>query len=203
LNHKDFLLRLWVGKINLDEVENEFEAQIRRILDYNLSVSHLDTHQHLHIHPGILRIVIKLAKRFNIRWIRYPLEINPNYGEFYSPFLRLDTFAKFSFGLINRSKIENIFSLSGVSRPDYLFGMYHAGSMNYAIFKKMLLQIRPGLTEIIFHPATKNEDFSEEFPGSFRGFDWVSQFNALISPMAKELAASNNVNFISFKDATL
>jgi len=60
---------------------NEMEAQLLKLIDNGVSVSHIDSHHHIHTAPFILPIVIKLAKNYNIRHIRgirnfYPLSIN-------------------------------------------------------------------------------------------------------------------------------
>ncbi len=47
-----------------EEIEAEFRAQIERFLSFHLPLHHLNTHHHIHIHPNILKIVIRLAKEY-------------------------------------------------------------------------------------------------------------------------------------------
>lgn len=59
-------------EISLEEIKQELDAQICKILDSEIKITHLDTHQHVHMLPGIRRVVGKLAKKYSIPAIRYP-----------------------------------------------------------------------------------------------------------------------------------
>src|SRR4051794_14595620 len=48
------------GAIRLSEVWSELDAQIQKVVSRGVSVSHLDSHQHVHALPQILRIVREL-----------------------------------------------------------------------------------------------------------------------------------------------
>jgi predicted glycoside hydrolase/deacetylase ChbG (UPF0249 family) len=51
-------------------VEPELRAQIERVIETGLRVTHLNGHQHLHQWPRIKRVVAKLADEFGIRYVR-------------------------------------------------------------------------------------------------------------------------------------
>jgi predicted glycoside hydrolase/deacetylase ChbG (UPF0249 family) len=55
-------------------VEAELRAQIEKFLATGLRPTHLDTHQHAHLHPSVLRIVARLAREYDIVWVRGPVE---------------------------------------------------------------------------------------------------------------------------------
>jgi len=67
-------LKLMINSIHdrefLKVVEEEFEKQILRVIHTGISLTHLDSHRHIHLIPGIYRIVIKLAKKYNISRVR-------------------------------------------------------------------------------------------------------------------------------------
>ena len=54
----------------LNAVEVEFEEQILRVIHTGLTLTHLDSHRHIHLIPGIYRIVVKLATKYNILRVR-------------------------------------------------------------------------------------------------------------------------------------
>ncbi|HET6204960.1 MAG TPA: ChbG/HpnK family deacetylase [Planctomycetota bacterium] len=56
------------------EVEAEFAAQVARVLEAGVPVSHLDGHQHVHVWPRARRACLAVARRFGIAWVRTPLE---------------------------------------------------------------------------------------------------------------------------------
>ena len=69
-----FAKRYLRGDIALTHVRAELDAQIRRVVDHGLVPSHLDGHQHVHVLPGIARIVAELAGAYGIRAVRCPAE---------------------------------------------------------------------------------------------------------------------------------
>ncbi len=64
------LLRNSTNKAFLEAVEEEFEQQILRVMHTELSLTHLDSHRHIHLIPGIYRVVAKLANKYNIPRVR-------------------------------------------------------------------------------------------------------------------------------------
>ena len=61
-----FMKKYVSGAIRVREVWSELEAQIQKVVSRGISVSHLDSHQHLHALPHIRRVSIELAKKYNI-----------------------------------------------------------------------------------------------------------------------------------------
>ena len=58
----------------LAEVRRELDAQINRVCAAGIDISHLDGHQHVHVLPGVARIVAELAAAHGVRAVRYPAE---------------------------------------------------------------------------------------------------------------------------------
>ncbi len=54
----------------LEAVEEEFEEQILRVVETGLTITHLDSHRHIHLIPGMYRVVVKLARKYDISRIR-------------------------------------------------------------------------------------------------------------------------------------
>lgn len=69
-----FILALLSNQIEPDEIEQEAVAQIRRVQDAGLVVTHLDTHKHTHIFPNVLKALLRAAARTGVRAIRNPFE---------------------------------------------------------------------------------------------------------------------------------
>ena len=67
-----FLLRR--GVVRIREVALEWERQVQRAFDDGLAPSHLNAHYHLHALPGMFRVAVDLARRFEIPWVRVPDE---------------------------------------------------------------------------------------------------------------------------------
>ena len=62
------------GRISLPEVRRELDAQLTRVRDAGIAVSHIDGHQHVHVLPGVAAIVAELAAAHGVAAVRYPAE---------------------------------------------------------------------------------------------------------------------------------
>ena len=64
-------------------IEKEWEEQIAMVLDHGVSVSHFDSHHHIHTIPWLFVSLKKIQKRFRIRKVR--ITMNWYHREEYSP----------------------------------------------------------------------------------------------------------------------
>jgi predicted glycoside hydrolase/deacetylase ChbG (UPF0249 family) len=71
--HRGLLQRVLAGWVSRAALRTELEAQLGRVLDAGLRPSHLDSHQHVHLLPGIWPVVRELALAHGIGWIRVPV----------------------------------------------------------------------------------------------------------------------------------
>ena len=69
-NHRVFFIKYVLGLIKKKEIEKELEAQMEKIINAGINPKFINSHQHLHLLPGIIDITIKLAKKYNIPYIR-------------------------------------------------------------------------------------------------------------------------------------
>jgi len=65
-----FVSKLFLGKINPKEVEKEISTQIEHILDHGIIITHIDSHQNMHLFLPILKIIKKVANKYKITKIR-------------------------------------------------------------------------------------------------------------------------------------
>ena len=59
-NYKKLSKRIMFGQVKLEEIEKELEAQINRCTNSGLTLTHIDSHQHLHMLPRIYKIFVKI-----------------------------------------------------------------------------------------------------------------------------------------------
>jgi len=52
--------------VKIEEVENEWDAQIQRFLSFGLNPTHLDSHHHMHMIPILQPIIAKLSQKYNL-----------------------------------------------------------------------------------------------------------------------------------------
>ena len=70
----DFLLAVLRGKVDEDDIAREALAQVQRLQRAGIDVTHLDTHKHTHILPGVARPLLYVAERCNVGAMRNPFE---------------------------------------------------------------------------------------------------------------------------------
>jgi predicted glycoside hydrolase/deacetylase ChbG (UPF0249 family) len=70
----DFIQALLRGTIRQDDIEREALAQIQKIQQAGINITHLDTHKHTHLFPAVARPLLRVAEHCGIRAIRYPFE---------------------------------------------------------------------------------------------------------------------------------
>lgn len=128
-------------------VEEELEAQLERILSTGLAVTHLDTHKHTHVLPGVLEAVARLARRYNIRWIRRPFDFPQNGSG--SAARRL---IGGSLQLLSR-RFHRILESHGCRATDHFFGFALTGRLKSEQAASLIENLPPGTTEWMTHPG--------------------------------------------------
>jgi len=76
LSDKKLIPKIKKFRVSPFEIEEEFSAQVKKMLDMGIRPTHLDSHHHVHIYPLSAWAFKKVAKKFGInkvRAIRYHL----------------------------------------------------------------------------------------------------------------------------------
>ena len=66
--------RALAGQIDPRHVAVECAAQLARLQSAGIAVTHIDSHRHVHILPGIWRAVVTVARQEGVRAVRVPRE---------------------------------------------------------------------------------------------------------------------------------
>lgn len=187
-----FLKKFCAADVRLVDVERELTAQVKKILSAGIAITHLDSHQHMHVVPGILGIVIRIAKEFNIRAIRIPAE----------PLLFFGGFKPDAGRIIGRSGLSILASLarikaqqSGLVAPDYFYGMLAGGSMDERILLQIINNMSDGVTEVMIHPGIDEAMLSKTFNW---GYHWQQELQAVISKQVISRLQRENIQLASF-----
>jgi chitin disaccharide deacetylase len=51
---------------------DEFECQLRALLDYGVNVTHIDSHGHLHKFPHVIQSIAPVMRQYGVRRVRLP-----------------------------------------------------------------------------------------------------------------------------------
>ncbi len=154
-NAVEFTRHLILGKIDLNEVRAELEAQIVKVMDHGLAISHLDSHQHLHVLPGVRDIVVELAKRFGIKAIRLPRE---------RPYRYMLTWPLMPTRLSQMlvlNLMSNRVSIKGLATTDTFMGFFVGGRLSTAKLSDILNCLPANKTcELMCHPGFVDHSYS-------------------------------------------
>lgn len=79
-----FLVRVLTGRVRRAEIEAEWRAQIAAVRAAGVRVSHLDSHQHVHLVPGIFRrVAVRIAtdEGLPVRAMNGPVPLRPTHPD--------------------------------------------------------------------------------------------------------------------------
>lgn len=75
LSAQKLLAKMCMGRIDLIELEVEIKAQINKLLESGIKISHVDSHRHVHLFPVLGNVILPILYRNGIVKIR---SINQN-----------------------------------------------------------------------------------------------------------------------------
>ncbi|MBI3934431.1 MAG: ChbG/HpnK family deacetylase [Acidobacteria bacterium] len=147
-------LRVLAGCVPMPEVEREFAAQIEKIIAAGIRPSHLDTHQHTHLHPKVATVLARVGQRYGIGWAR-------RLCENCTPPLRAGAWrrrvvAAASFLFV--SSLQRRMDQHGLRTPDAFTGFVLTGRLSTPALRSTLAGLPEGVTELMCHPGYCDPD---------------------------------------------
>jgi hopanoid biosynthesis associated protein HpnK len=189
-------LAVWLvsGKTKLADLELECSAQVERLLAAGIQPSHLDTHQHAHLHPRVATAVARTARRYQIPWVRRPFENSVDAsgkGKFKRRILAsgLHLLARMFDRIVKDNKLHTLDHFSGF----ILTGKLTAGSL-----RKTLLRLPEGTTELMCHPGYADEALAKA--RTILQAQRQQELEALRDPQLPALLREQGVHLTSFRD---
>lgn len=164
-------------------VETEWRAQIELLSRDGLTITHADSHQHVHGFPPFWRILTGLCREYGIPAVRVPREKNS---------LGLRSLAAFALG---RSVTAALFlSRTGsLATNDHFLGFKRAGAYGEAEMTSDLKELKHGVTELIVHPSLYDHMPYPKMRGEM-------EYNTLMSNGLPQQIQGSDVELISWAD---
>ena len=170
------------------EVEREIRAQIEKSIQMGYRPDHIDTHMGtLYAHADYIKAFFKVAQEYNIpanvidvsdpevlagfRKMGYPItdEVVKLFESYQLP--KLDFFSSAPEGSTYEEKVEN--------------------------FKTLIRSLKPGLTEIIFHPSVETENL-KTITNSWQQRVWEAKMFS--DPKLTEFFKAEGIVFTNWND---
>ncbi|MFZ0707383.1 MAG: ChbG/HpnK family deacetylase [Candidatus Korobacteraceae bacterium] len=153
-----FALAAVMGKLKPNEIEAEAAAQIERVQQAGITVSHVDTHKHVHLFPAVLRPLLRAAKACGVSAARNPFEpayitaLGPTDWRSQKRRLQMRILSAYAAGF--RSEL----AAQGMRTTDGSLGVLVTGVLNVDLFLQMVSQIPDGTWEFVCHPGYNDSE---------------------------------------------
>ncbi len=164
------------------QLEAEIRAQFEAFRKTGLPLDHVNTHHHMHLHPTVSGLILKVGQEYGMRAMRLP----------YEP--PLPSWRASRDGLLRRAGtcllllpwvfiLKKRLKRAGVYSNDFVFGMNDSGHLHHNLILRFLKFLPPGVAEIYFHPG-----------------DNPKELEALIHPGLQQALRASQIRTISFAD---
>lgn len=176
------------------EIRREMRAQFEKFAATGLAFSHVDGHNHLHMHPVIFSELIRLCREFGVERVRIVR------GEMRSH-LQIDrrnwpvkVLLGTIFNLLARTCARRIEGQSFKSSPK-VYGLLQTGDLNEEYLLQLITRIELTDSEIYAHPLAPDASEEEQHanPGGTR------ELEALLSPFLRQAIAKRGFRLATYE----
>ncbi|HEY3156531.1 MAG TPA: ChbG/HpnK family deacetylase [Candidatus Eisenbacteria bacterium] len=190
----EFMARYLSGGVRDEEVEAEWSAQIARLRGAGVRITHLDSHQHLHLVPGLFRIALRIARANGILAMRFPRVPTVLRRAERGSVRRSLEFLPLR--LMEQSNLPHL-NASGIRTPDRFFGFHSTGHLDQKALRSVLFGVPQGTSELVCHPG-----LGEPEPSPIAGweYEWRAELEALTSPETRRIVESQGIELTTFAD---
>lgn len=193
-DHGVFVKSYLQGKIDKQDIRRELSAQMDKVLKAGITPTHVDSHQHMHMLPGIFALVLEMAAMRGIKKVRISRGI---YGNPLVPWPGMgDLVGKFGLEMLAvmarlRAKKR------GFACPGDFVGQVAGGAVTADFILALAAKFPEGAVEVMLHPGLNNEILS-----AFSGWqhDYEGEWQAVCSSAVQRRLAEQGIKLGSFRD---
>jgi chitin disaccharide deacetylase len=160
---ESILVKLARRALVLQEVEEEWDAQITRVREFGITPTHLDGHKHVQMLPGLFEIALRLAKRHDIGAIRVSHEesslrsaLSAGENQHAGQVLMQGVQAR-GLKLLAHDAREQA-ERAGIATADYFCGIAQTGELTREGLACLLRGLPEGTTELMCHPGFMDDE---------------------------------------------
>ncbi|MBC8176330.1 MAG: ChbG/HpnK family deacetylase [Desulfobacteraceae bacterium] len=185
---------IFAHKINHREIEAEWNAQVEKVLNAAIPITHMDGHQFIHLFPGLFPICLKIARKHKIPFVRTS---NDDLATLEASFMRFIQWAYLKLWIkifVSRAFSSNIRRFSSVG---FLMA---GGRLNRSVLLKNIDSLRQRkpipLVEFILHPGIGDSHTAYKY--SHWQYDWKKDLDLLTDSALKKALDLRGVELTSF-----
>jgi hopanoid biosynthesis associated protein HpnK len=176
------------------QLRAEISAQFEAYRQTALPLDHVNVHNHMHLHPTVLDMLLEIGRDYGVRAVRLPYEpVLPSWRAARGDLLRRWVTNLFLAPWITlvRRRIKRL----GFVHNDYVFGLHDSGQMCGERVLQILERLPPGISELFFHPTVASGPVRPG-PGHENDLDLA----ALLEPRVAEAISAFGIRMIAFSD---
>jgi chitin disaccharide deacetylase len=164
------------------QLAEEIRAQFTAFAATGLTLSHADAHKHMHLHPTVGAMMLRIGGDFGLDRIRIPAE-PPDVMAACDVAPTLGARALFAWSRLLRAQARR----AGVATNDALFGLAWTGHFNEARLLRLLANVPDGDSEFYFHPAARRDATIDALMPEY---EHEAELAALLSPAVRATIAA-------------
>jgi len=186
LSWRQLLALVAARRVDLDDLRREFAAQLDRLRTSGLTLTHVDTHQHVHLWPPIAAMVLELAAAAGIPSVRVTRSA-----------------ARGPIGITVRrlaARLEAAADAANIRHPQGAAGLDEAGGMTLARLITVIARLGASgcaTAEIGVHPGEAGDPALARYRWGYR---WADELAALTAPEAREAVTNAGFELGTFAD---
>lgn len=184
--YRQLFLGLLKGRIDVNEIELELDAQIQKVFKAGLNISHLDSHQHTHFFPQIRRVLFRLAEHYEIKGVRAGARVVPAGTKFT---LLLAPLAK---------SLQRAARSRGLRTPDALWLPSPSGRITGLELVKGIPRLPEGVTELVVHPGSEQKALETAYPAW--GFKWQQELGAIKATDVRDAIVRHKIELTRYSE---
>lgn len=188
-------MRYFFDKGLYKQLKREIEAQILKVAEAGIPLSHLDGHLNIHLHPTVFAFLGELMPRHGITSFRLSRERLSHNLAFDRERVAGKAVERVIFGALASHALPRLERL-GIRHAREVKGVLNSGRMTEEYVLNILDGLEEGLTEIYFHPGSlPDEEISRRMPD----YRHESELAAITSPRVRERLAALGIELCNYR----
>jgi chitin disaccharide deacetylase len=171
----------------------ELSAQMAKVRDAGLRVTHVDTHKHTHLLPPVLDAVCRIAEEHGVKWIRRPFDypITPGPSEIPMAVRAVNR----AMGSVRRM-FHTKMARHGCGSTDHFAGFQLTGRFSHEDVVHLIERLPEGWTEFMVHPGFCTNELRAARTRLKESRE--AELRALTHPAVKEAIEANGVALAAY-----
>lgn len=180
------------------QLRNEIDAQIQKIRQTGIQLTHIDGHLNIQMHPTVFALLAELMQNYGITSFRTTRERLFENLRYDNSRLAGKLVERFIFGALS-SHAGSTLRYYGITTAVEVKGVLSSGRMTEDYLLAMLDRLQTGTTEVYFHPGCMPDSVITRRMPDYRHEEELA---ALLSPKVRERLQQLEITLTNYRGDT-